>query len=186
MRNHMFHIFVFCTFGILFSSCGEQGGCVVFPLGDTLDIRYASHLQMVERENYTVVNLRNPWDTLQILHTYVLVPHGEVYDADSLPEGTVVRVPLQRSIIYTAVHCGLVEELGAVDAVAGVCDARYIHQSMVKSMLADGRISDLGNSMNPDVERMISIRPDALLLSPFENSSPAVFKEWEINTPISK
>lgn len=24
------------------------------------------------------------------------------------------------------------------------------------------------------------------VLSPFENSSPAVFKEWEINTPISK
>lgn len=170
MRNLIFHILAICTFGAFFPSCGGGRGTLSSLTGDTLAIRHASHLQMIECEGYTVVNLRNPWDTLRTLHSYVLVPYEKEYDTDTLPEGTVVRIPLQRSVVYTAVHCGLVEELGAIDAVAGVCDAQYIHQSAMKQRLADGRVVDLGNGMSPDVERMIDLRPDALLLSPFENS----------------
>ena len=170
IRKFVFNIFALCALSLLFSSCGGGNGNVFFISGDTLDIRYASHLQIVEGNDYTVVNLRNPWDTLQILHTYVLVPRDGVYNTDSLPEGTMVRVPLQRSVIYTAVHCGLVEELGTIDAVIGVCDAQYIHQPEVSIRIVDGCIKDLGNSMSPNVESMIDLRPDAVLLSPFENS----------------
>lgn len=138
--------------------------------GDTLDIRYASHLQVVEHSGYSVITLRNPWDTLKTLHTYVLMAQEKEYDADTLPAGTVVRVPLQRSVIYTAVHCGLVEELRALGAVAGVCDAKYIHQPTVQQRIQQGLIQDLGSGVSPDVERMIDLLPDALLLSPFENS----------------
>jgi iron complex transport system substrate-binding protein len=170
MRKIIFNILAICVLSFLLPSCGERNGGNLFSLGDTLEIRHASYLQMVEGEDYTVVNLRNPWDTLRTLHTYVLVPRDKACEVDSLPKGTVVRVPLQHSVIYTAVHCGLVDELGALDAVAGVCDARYIHLSNVKERLADGQMLDLGNGLSPDVERMIDLQPDALLLSPFENS----------------
>lgn len=170
MRKLVFNIIAFCALSLLLPSCGGRNGNAPFISGDTLDIRYASYLQIVEREDYTVVNLRNPWDTLRVLHTYVLVPRDKAYEPDSLPKGTVLQVPLQHSVIYTAVHCGLVDELGALDAVVGVCDARYIHLSEVKERLANGQMIDLGNGMSPDVERMIDLQPDALLLSPFENS----------------
>ena len=171
MRNVVFTVIAICTFAILFPSCGGERNRVALFVGDTLDIRHASHLQIMEGEGYTVVNLRNPWDTLKMLHSYVLMSREKAYDTDTLPvNATVVRVPLQRSVIYTAVHCGLVEELGALDAVAGVCDAQYIHQKEVQKRLLDKRMMDLGNAQNPDVERMIELQPDALLLSPFENS----------------
>lgn len=170
MRSFVFTVIAVCTFSFLFPSCGGERNRVSLSVGDTLDIRHASHLQVVECPGYTVVILRNPWDTLKTLHSYVLVPQGKEVDADTLPEGTVVRVPLQRSAIYTAVHCGLVTELGALDAVAGVCDAEYIHQPEVQQRLHQGTVVDLGNGQSPDIERMIDLRPDALLLSPFENS----------------
>ena len=108
MRKIIFNILAICALSFLLPSCGERNGGNLFPLGDTLEIRHASYLQMVEGEDYTVVNLRNPWDTLRTLHTYVLVSRDKACEVDSLPKGTVVRVPLQRSVIYTAVHCGLV------------------------------------------------------------------------------
>lgn len=170
MRSFVFTVIAVCTFCVLFPSCDGEGNHAETSQGDTLEVRYASHLQMVECGGYTLVNLRNPWDTLRTLHTYILMPRDKEYDTDTLPKGTVVRVPLQRSVIYTSVHCGLVNEWGALDGVAGVCDAKYIHQEEVLQRLADGRMMDLGNAQSPDVERMIDLQPDALLLSPFENS----------------
>ena len=170
MRSFVFTIIAVCTFAFLFPSCDGEGNRAGIFRGDTLAVRYASHLQMVDCMGYTLVNIRNPWDTLKTLHSYILMPHEKEYNADTLPKGTVVRVPLQRSVIYTSVHCGLVNEFGALDGVIGVCDAKYIHQEEVLQRLADGRLVDLGNAQSPDVERMIDLQPDALLLSPFENS----------------
>jgi iron complex transport system substrate-binding protein len=170
MRSFVFTVIAVCTFVFLFPSCDGEGNRAETFQGDTLEVRYASHLQMVECMGYTLVNLRNPWDTLRTLHSYILMPRDKEYNTDTLPKGTVVRVPLQRSVIYTSVHCGLVNEWGALDGVAGVCDVKYIHQDEVLQRLADGRMTDLGNAQSPDVERMIDIQPDALLLSPFENS----------------
>ena len=63
--------------------------------------------------------------------------------------GTVVRVPLQKAVIYSSVHCGLMEELGALSAVGGVCDLRYIDLPYVKEGCRTGRIADFGQWDEP-------------------------------------
>lgn len=92
--------------------------------GDTLNLRYAENLQIVKYQHYTQVTLRNPWDTLKTLHTYLLVNKQDSCPS-SLPEGTIVR-PLSNSLIFSSVHCGLLQELGALDKIKGVCDLQYI------------------------------------------------------------
>ena len=156
---------------LLLFSCKDGGKTASFlgEGGDTLDLRYAENLKIVSYDGYRVATLRNPWDTLEILHTYVLVGRDEPLP-DSLPQGTVVRVPLQKAVIYSSVHCGLMEELGALSAVGGVCDLRYIDLPYVKEGCRTGRIADLGSGMNPDIEKLMALHPDAVMLSPFENS----------------
>ena len=156
---------------LLFSACGRGSKTASFlgEGGDTLDLKYAENLKIVSYDDYRVATLRNPWDTLEILHTYVLVGRDEPLP-DSLPQGTVVRVPLQKAVIYSSVHCGLMEELGALSAVGGVCDLRYIDLPYVKEGCRTGRIADLGTGMNPDIEKLMALHPDAVMLSPFENS----------------
>lgn len=156
---------------LLSSSCG--GGRTDDALsgqGDTLTLRHATHLQMVEYPGFTRVIIRNPWDTLQVLHTYLLVPDSATAVPTAFPDATVVRTPLKRSVVYTSVHCALLEELGALASVVGVCDSQYIYRPAVRQQLRAGHIQDLGSGVSPDVERIIDLRPDALLLSPFENS----------------
>ena len=71
---------------------------------------------------------------------------------------------------YSAVHCGMLEELGVADRIAGVCESRYIDLSFVREWIERGTIADLGEASSPDLERMIALSPDALLVSPFENT----------------
>ena len=63
---------------LLLSACsGRSKTSSVYMPGDTLQLKYAENLLIIEKSNYTVVNLRNPWDTLKTLHTYILINKKE-------------------------------------------------------------------------------------------------------------
>ena len=73
--------------------------------------------------------------------------------------------------IFTTTHANLLEELGAIDAIAGICETEYIANPNLCSALHAGTIQDLGSAMTPDRERIIALNPDLILLSPYENAS---------------
>lgn len=102
-----------------------------------------------------------------------------------------VRTPVERSAVFIAPHCQLMYELGCQQVIRGVCDLDYINIPDVKKRAAAGNaaagkasvgnvsaenaaagnsIVDCGSSMALDIERIIALKPEAILLSPFENS----------------
>ena len=125
---------------------------------------------MQEHDGFIKAEVINPWDTTKLLHTYVLVDKNSKEPSD-LPDGTVVRVPLEKSVVYSSVHLALLKEWDRLGAVTGVCDVPYIMIPEVRKMVEEGKIKDLGNSMQPEVELVINSMPDAVLLSPYENNS---------------
>lgn len=156
---------------MLLLPCACTGGAAhrAADSGDTLGLTYAKELTLVKSDGYTVAIIRNPWDTTAVLAKYILVPDSS--DAIDLPDGTVIRTPLKNSLVYSSVHIGLIDELGADSAIAGVCDARFINLTKIKDRIADRTIADCGNNMAPDIERIIRLNPDAVLLSPYENNT---------------
>ena len=137
--------------------------------GDTLHLRYAENLTLVRHHGYDVATVRNPWDTLKVLHTYILVPRKDSLP-QYLPEGTIVRTPLTHALVYSSVHCSLLGQLDALNRVKGVCDLPYIHHKGVLQAFEEGQITDCGSSLSPDIEQIVELQPDAILLSPFENT----------------
>ena len=155
---------------LFLSTCsGRSKATSALTTGDTIPLRYAENLTLVTYPGYTLATLRNPWDTLKTLHNYILVPAAEPLPAH-LPQGTVVRIPLSKAVIYSSVHCGLVNNLGAFSSIGGICDLKYIKLPAVREGVERGTIADCGDGMNPDMEKIIDLHPDAILLSPFENS----------------
>ncbi len=153
--------------GILISSCmgGHNGSGA--DEGDTLRLTYARNLTIVKHDGYTEVNIRNPWDTLQVLHHYSL---DEREGANPDAHVTHIKVPLQRAGVFTSVHCGLLQELNCQEAIRGICELQYINIPYVREGVAEGRIADFGSAMEPTLEVIMEANPDALLISPFENS----------------
>ena len=137
--------------------------------GDSLAFKYATLPAVVEYDGYTVVTLANPWKEGKALHTYVLVPR-EAQMPVHLPKGTVIRTPLERAVIFTTVHSALLMNLGCQDRIAGVADLKYIKIPWIHEQVKQGHIVDCGDGMSPVIEKIIDLHPDAILLSPFENS----------------
>lgn len=142
---------------------------------------------------YTEAIIANPWKAGTMLHRYILIPKGEEGDktvamlARRHSTGArcttdTVRTPVERSAVFIAPHCQLMYELGCQQTIRGVCDLDYINIPDVKKRAASagnvssGNVSaqnpivDCGSSMAPDIERIIALKPEAILLSPFENS----------------
>ena len=51
------------------SACGGRTAVRPSLGGDTLDLKYAANLVLVDYGGCQVATLRNPWDTLRTLHT---------------------------------------------------------------------------------------------------------------------
>lgn len=166
----------------LITACGNKGKTVHLTGGDTVRIEFASNLSIIRHEGYTQIQVRNPWDTLQTLHTYLLVKEEDELPS-SLPEGTVVRTPLKQALVYTSMHNQILAELGSFEAIKGVCDAQYIKLDFVQKGIEAGKIVDCGSSLSPDMERIIALNPDAILLSPYENNG-GYGKLGKLGTPI--
>lgn len=168
---------------LLLSACGGAGGTASTSAeGDTIALRYSSNLSLIDYGTYTLAQLRNPWDTAKVLHTYILVDKEEALP-EALPEGTLVRTPLSKAVVYSSVHCSLLKDFGALGSIGGVCDLKYIRLPEIEEGCRNGSIVDAGDGMNPDIEKIIDLHPDAVLLSPFENSG-GYGRVEKLNVPI--
>lgn len=160
---------------------------------------------------YAEAIIANPWKAGTILHRYILIPKGKEGDktvamlARRRSTGArcttdTVRTPVEKSAVFIAPHCQLMYELGCQQAIRGVCDLDYINIPDVRkraaaagkasagnvsaeNAAAGNSIVDCGSSMAPDIERIIALKPEAILLSPFENSG-GYGKLDKLNVPI--
>ena len=155
---------------ISLSGCRHGRGSAGFGDGKPLAFKYAQHIKVVKHRLFTVVTLVDPWREGEVLHTYVLVHRKDSARVGRLPEGTLVYTPLMRSVVFTTAHCKLLEYLGCLDQIAGVADLKYILIPSIHERVRSGKIVDCGEGMAPQVEKIIELKPQALFLSPFENS----------------
>ena len=150
---------------------------------DTIAFKYARLIHVEQHDGYRLVTVDNPWKAGKVLHRYLLVPHDTTQSHNTEHGTTIVRVPLQKSIIFTSVHAALVAQLNAKEQVAGVADLKYIKVPFVQDGCRDGRLVDCGDGMNPLVEKIIDAQADAILLSPFENSG-GYGRIEDVNIPL--
>ena len=155
---------------ILSSSCGgnRQGATVAEGQGDTLTMKYAQLLTMVEHCNYWEVKIANPWRTTQALHTYWVAKSTNTL---IVPQGvTLIKRPLDRVVTFSTVHAGLLCMLHAEQKIVGMTDLNYVKHPLLLNAVKKGQITDMGSGLQPNIERIIEANAQALFVSPFENS----------------
>ncbi len=141
-------------------------------------MRYARHLSISHFEDYVDVKIRNPWDSTKLLQHYALYPKG--YKGSFVAGATKVEIPLQRAVVYNSVHTSIVEMLGAVSSIAGLCEVQYVDSKTLREGVAEGVIADIGESTAPNIERIIDIGCDAILSSPFKDAGYGAVEKLSI------
>ena len=161
-------IFYTIFFILLFIiSCG--GGDKSYPEvdGEVVQIHHSSLLTIVDCDGYSVVDIADPWGDNQLAR-YLLVPADSVIP-DGMPSGILLCTPLENVLVFSGVHAMLLEELGVIGSIKGVCDAQYIYCDAVSDRVASGDVVNCGNSLNVNSEAVMQLSPDAVFVLPFEN-----------------
>lgn len=167
----MKNIFLFAALICLtMSSCGKTNKGTNLNGARKIMFKYAGNISIEQHQKFKIATLGNPWSKGKTLHTYILVDRKDSATCGPLPDGTVIYTPLRRAVMFASPHIALAGMLGATGNISGVADTRFIRLPDIIRKVKSGQITDCGESMNPNVERIIETRPDALFLSPFENS----------------
>lgn len=189
--NNSFILFIV---PFLIVSCGKRQTAANNEEGDTLIFKYAHNICVVRHKGYTKVTMSDPWNKGKILHSYTLIRkdtrsketeqdiHGG-NGSKNTHNDDVVNIPVSNALITTSVHCELLKTLGKERAISGVCDILYMNSPWIHQQHKIGKITDCGNSMAPDIEKIIDLSPEAIFLSPFQNSG-GYGKIAEIGIPV--
>lgn len=173
---HLTTMLAACLLGCMLAACSHRARHAGTDTGAdscaVITTEYARGFRLLQGDGYVRADIINPWDTTRLLATYLLIDKDAPLP-DHLPQGTVVRTPLANTLVFSSVHCSLLQELDRLNAIGGVCDSKYIYIDPLQQRLRNGTLTDAGSSLTPDMERIIALAPDAILLSPYENDGYA-------------
>lgn len=152
---------------MLLAACHGHTLCDSGEQGDTLQLRHARHLVIVDYADRTEVTLRNPWDTAQTIARYCLFNRNV---QQPTTQSVAIPVPLRCVGMFSTVYCAMLHEMEADEAIGGMCDLQFCHLDYINDGVSKGRIANLGNSMEPNIEQVMNLMPEALMPSLFENN----------------
>ena len=158
-KSFLFIYGILLVFSLSFVSCRKQNEQSK-PNND--NITHASGFSSDQQDDYVLLTVHNPWEKGKILQKYVLVSKDRELP-EELPEGILVRTPLENVVCFSSVICGFLEELGVSQTITGVAESQYIKIPSVQEGIKQGEIIDVGQAANPDVEKLFILNPEVIL-----------------------
>lgn len=83
------------------------------------------------------------------------------------------QVPFKKVVLLNASLMGYVSALDAENLVVGISSPEYIYSEKVQNLVKEGKIQNVGSDQKYDVEKIISLKPDAVFtnyIASFENT----------------
>lgn len=165
-----------------FSSCLGKKGDSNSNISGNL-ITHAKGFTYEKNTGYDYIRVINPWDTSRILSSYVLI-HKDSILPENLPVGTIVRVPVERVSLYSAVDAGVLSMLGELNRVVAVCEPQYIAIKEILDGVSSGAIIDLGQTSKPNIESVIISKSDLIFTTPFKDTNYGALEQ--LGVPLAE
>ncbi len=201
VSNHICLSVLLVCLVIIFSGCvseknhnktTEEKGTYLY----SEDILYAEGFMIDYYKEYTRVTLNNPWlDNQEPYAVYYLLKNDT---AETPAEGVRIFTPLTSIAVNTFSYFEFLSLIGNLENVTGVTDGFRIYNREILENIKDGKIVDLGDPFNPNIENTIALNPQAVINSAYaqmDNYSvrlnqagfPVIYSlEWMENSPLAR
>ncbi|MGG5208102.1 ABC transporter substrate-binding protein [Chryseobacterium sp. MIQD13] len=83
------------------------------------------------------------------------------------------QIPFKKIVLLNASMAGYISELEAENLIVGVSSPEYIYSDKIQNLLKEGKIQNVGSEQKYDVEKIISMKPDAVFtnyIASFDNT----------------
>jgi len=67
-------------------------------------------------------------------------------------------------------HYGFLELLDEINSISAICNAERIYNPLIRERFSAGKITDLGDNFNLNLERLLTVRPEVVMVSGYEQN----------------
>jgi iron complex transport system substrate-binding protein len=183
MLNHRtlhFSIGTLLLFLLMFGCGSANTDSSKLDLKADAKISYAKGFRIINDHNLRLIEIRNPWDSTQILGKYIIWPDSVILP-DSLKDRQLIRTPVQNIIALSSTQWAIAIRLGKAETVKGVSEASFIQNPIIRKGLEDKKILEVsaGGAYKPEL--MIGLQADIILYSPDPAGVPDVLGRAGVN-----
>ena len=144
-----------CLFGLVCVACQPKSTSSVTD--DTAGFTLDIH------NDSTIITIYSPWQK------------GEVM------QRLAFNQPYERIVCTSATHMGFISELGMTDKVVGVCRPNRVYNLSEEDR---ERITDIGDDMQPSMEKILLLNPDLVILYTYAQGDPIPAQVEALGVPI--
>ncbi len=147
--------FILCLFGLICVACQPKSTSSVTD--DT-----AGFTIDIQNDS-TIITIYSPWQK------------GQVMQKLSFSQ------PYERIVCTSATHMGFISELGMTDKVVGICRPERVYNLSEEDRK---RITDIGDDMQPSMEKILLLDPDLIILYTYAQGDPIPAQVEALGIPI--
>ena len=127
-------------------------------------IEYAKNFSVEYHNSYKLITIRRPTEQTPA-ETYVLVQCGAPRPAlaTNLSNAPLIPVPVQSMFSASATHMPLLVDLGHVDVLTGISQARFVTTEAVLDRIRAGDVTEYAPNNVIDTELVITKAPEILM-----------------------
>ena len=165
----------------LIVSCESKKTKSSYKQGDSL--KYAVGFSISKQGNSKLVEVKYPYQNATSGYKYLLVPKGETIPAHD-DQTKVVAVPLENIVCTSTTHIPLLDYLNLTNKLVGFPTTDYISSAKMRARIDSGRIVDLGIDKGLNMERLIVLKPSAVMGYTMSNDLGQLKKIQELGLPV--
>lgn len=135
----------------------------------TLTLQYAKGFSVDYFKGYKRVTVNNPWTKGAVYARYYLVKSTNVQTPS---DGQKIVVPLSSYCATSGTQYEFLRMLGVMSALKGVCSPDLIYNQNLHKAVLCGKLANLGDPYNMNVERIAAVGPKGVFISGFNQADP--------------
>jgi len=132
--------------------------------------QYASGFKVLEGDQYQVLEIYLPWDSLNAMQRFYLVSDNSK-NIDVPDDGVTLTIPLNNMVCFSATHLSFAGALGLIDKIAGVASTDFVVSEKFQHLVESGQIKEVGIGDHFKLEELIQLNPEIIMVSPQKGQS---------------
>lgn len=159
---------------LAFFSCKSNN-----PTSQNSDNKHIISSNINHHSNYLVVNnyksgfyivIKNPWDDSKTLDEFYVFPDS-VNIPQEIETKRIIKSPVKSAVAFSSTQWSIFLQLGEIKRVSGILEGQSATTKEVKNLVKEGLITDIGIESNFDKEKIINLKPDIILYTPYSTSN---------------
>lgn len=173
---------LFIAVGFLSCKGKENGNEVKLEAVDSvMEVKYAHGFKVSYHHSYKRVVVYDQLTEKGTPFVYYLVDNA---DTKTPSDGTKIVAPIQSIGISSCTHVGELEFLGLTDKVSCLCNPEYIFHEQMRKAAEEGKVINLGDATNVNIEILLSAKPDVMMTSIYNMQDENIQRLFKVGIPL--